>query len=252
MLVICNGAYKSGSTWLFRIVQEMTRYALPPERYARPGWSGTGVSPHLLKAFLDEVDYAGRDYVFKAHIFYKHHLVARRPHVTVLNITRDIRDVVVSAFHYERMKGHYAGDDFASYYRTRGREVVRMVARYNRLWAATTDTFTANYERLHDSFAEETAKIAEFLNVTLKDDDVERIHAATALDQMRERYNEVSPDGQMQFYRKGETGDWRNHFDDALSADAQQLERTAGLHFPTLLHLALNRARCVFRGREIE
>jgi len=251
MLVICNGAYKSGSTWLFRIVQEMTGYALPPERFARPGWSGTGVSPHLLKAFLDEVDYASHDYVFKAHIFYKHHLVAKRPHVTLLNITRDIRDVVVSAFHYERMKGRYAGDDFAGYYSTRGRDVIRMVARYNRLWTATPNTFTINYERLHDSFGDELAKLARFLGVTLKEGEVDRIHAATAIDQMRERYNEVSPDGQMQFYRKGEVGDWHNHFDDARSADALRLEQ-AEASFPTPLHLALNRARCIFRGHDIE
>src|SRR5207248_9998791 len=112
---------------------------------------------HLLERFLDEVDYASRDYVFKAHIFYKRHLLVNRPNVKILNITRDIRDVVVSAFHYERMKGKYTGGEgaFAGYYRTRGRRVVRMVARYNRLWAATPNTFAASYERLHESFGEE-------------------------------------------------------------------------------------------------
>jgi hypothetical protein len=29
MFVVCNGAYKSGSSWLFHIVQEFTEFRFP-------------------------------------------------------------------------------------------------------------------------------------------------------------------------------------------------------------------------------
>jgi hypothetical protein len=243
MLVIANGAYKSGSNWLLRIVQELTGYALPPEPFVRPGWGGTGVPPEKLAQFLDEVDYAGNGYLMKSHLFFKMRLVANRPNVKILNITRDLRDVVVSAFHYEQLKGKQQGGDFAEYYWRQGRHTAHYVTHYNRLWATVGNAFAANYEALQSEFATETRRVVQFLGLNVSDDAIERARSATTLKEMRAKYNDVSADGKMQFYRKGVVGDWQNHFDDAMLRDIERIQRRHA-YYPNLLDKMFYRYQC--------
>src|SRR3954464_6403407 len=89
VLIICNGAYKSGSTWLFRILLSMTRYNLIPEQYHAPGWNGLGIKPSLLAKFLKTENYRDTNYILKGHFFHQYHLILSYPHVTVMNIRRD-------------------------------------------------------------------------------------------------------------------------------------------------------------------
>jgi Sulfotransferase domain len=251
MLLLANGAYKSGSTWLFRIVHELTGFSLPPKPYHRPGWEGTGVKPEMLKQFLDEVDYANHNYTFKAHVFFRYHLLAGRPNVKVLNVTRDTRDVIVSAFHYERMKGRYTGDDFSNYYWTKGRHVVHFVTHYNRLWARANNSFCASYEALLNDFENEVRRITAFIGFDATDEAIEKVKQSTSLDQMRAKYNEVSKDGTMQFYRKGGVGDWQNHFKEAELADLAKIERRHE-NFPNWMNLVVHRLRGELRRAAVE
>jgi len=242
MLVVANGAYKSGSTWLFRVMHDLTGFKLPPEKFHRAGWAGTGVEPKVLKSFLHEVDYANENYIFKAHTFFQRHLLVNKPNVRVLNVTRDLRDVVVSAFHYERMKGRFEGTDFLKYYWSQGRHVAHYVVHYNGLWAAAKNAYSASYEALLSDFNNEVRKVCAFLNFEVTDADLDRVREANTIDQMRAKYNEVSADGQMQFYRKGTAGDWESHFDEASLADVEKIQRRHR-HYPNFLDLAIHRWR---------
>jgi hypothetical protein len=251
VLIICNGAYKSGSTWLFRILLTMTKYDLIPEQYHAPGWGGLGIKPSLLAKFLKNEDYASHNYILKGHFYLQHHLIQNRPNVTVMNIRRDTRDVVVSAFHYERMKGRYEGESFEGYYWTRGWRVAQQVIRYNRLWADNPRSYMSSYETLHSDFAGEVQRLADILGFKLTDEDVKRIHDENTLESLREKYDEKSSDGKMSFYRKGVTGDWQEHMSEDIVKDVERIDREeAG--FPTrldLLNLRMRYAMSLLRDK---
>src|SRR5687768_12681908 len=106
MLVIANGAYKSGSSWLYTIVRELVGGQRVPEAYQFPRWRHSALHPDRVAAFLDEVDFRSQDFLAKNHLARPDHreLLANRESVRLLNITRDLRDVLVSAYHHESGK----------------------------------------------------------------------------------------------------------------------------------------------------
>lgn len=248
MLLISNGAYKSGSTWLLRILMNMTGYAGPPPQFDRSNWAGRGVPPERLKQFLEQVDYANHDYLFKAHLFFKGHLVANRPNVRIVNITRDIRDVVVSAFYFAQLRKTFAGTDFDRFYWEKGRHIARWVIQYNRLWQKVPNACTLSYERLHQDFAGELQSLAAFVGIAIQPQDIERIRGQTELNSLRTQYDEVSADGTLQFYRKGIVGDWQNHLSEAVLADLRDVEHQER-NYPSRWNLVMLRLRNLTEAR---
>jgi len=222
MLVIANGTYKSGSSWLFWLLVGMTGYPFPPAEFARKGWNGTGVDPKKLHKFLDQINRTNGNYVFKAHIFLKHDLIASHPHVRIMHITRDIRDALVSAFYYERMKGQCRSDNFEDYYWRHGRKRARYIISYNRLWDTVPNKFLTTYEALHGNFEAEVHRMAAHLGITLKDGDMERLRKASDIDSLREKYAETDSD--QKFFRKGVIGDWQSHFNPAMADDLAKID----------------------------
>ncbi|HZZ45082.1 MAG TPA: sulfotransferase domain-containing protein [Tepidisphaeraceae bacterium] len=242
MLIICNGAYKSGSTWLFRILLTMTQYDLIPPAYHAPGWNGLGIKPSLLAKFLKRENYRDHNYILKGHFFLQYHIIVGKPNVTVMNIRRDTRDVVVSAFHYERMKGKCQSDSFEGYYWTRGWRIAQQVIRYNRLWENKPNTYMSSYETLHTDFPGEVHRLASFLGFSLSQADVQRLHDENTLESLREKYDEKSSDGKMSFYRKGVIGDWQEHMSEEIVQDIARIDREeAG--YPTRMDLLNLRGR---------
>jgi len=222
VLVIANGTYKSGSSWLFWLLVTMTGYPFPPDEFARPGWNGTGVAPKKLRRFLDEVDHSKQNHVFKAHIFLKHDLIAANPNVKVMHITRDIRDALVSAFYYEVMKGQCSSEDFEQYYWRHGRRRAKYIICYNRLWEKIPRRFETRYEKLHEDFEGEVHRIADHLGVELKNGDMDKLRKSSDLESLREKYAEKDRD--QRFFRHGVVGDWQSHFTPAMLDDLARIE----------------------------
>jgi hypothetical protein len=131
MLVLCNGAYKSGSTWLFNIVAQLTAFEFPPPSYRNRKWRNPSIDPARLVDFLRSVDFRTRNFVSKQHIGEQRprDLVLATEDVLVLDIDRDLRDVIVSAYYHHRRDGRFVGS-IADFYRTEGRLIAHQVSRY--------------------------------------------------------------------------------------------------------------------------
>lgn len=223
LLIVSNGAFKSGSTWLFNILRELTACPPPPPEYTKAGWGNPSIAPDRLADLLAHMDAHGGRYLSKNHLRKpaQRDLLLSRPYVRVLDIERDIRDVVVSAYYHDRRKKGYTGA-FDRYFVERGYKKARFVTRYHELWAVgSPQVYCASYERLHSDFDAEVARIAAFVGVALDPPTLERVRQATTLDALRESYGEQ--DKAERFFRKGITGDWQNHFTPALLAE---LDRT--------------------------
>lgn len=228
MLVVANGAYKSGSSWLLAIVKELAPFEEVPVAFRSPFHKEAWIDVPRLKAFLDSGCYVSRDIVSKGHFSRQRdrRLLLTRPNVLVLNIERDLRDALVS--HYYHMKrDHKLNWSFAEYYRRLGRYKAKQILAYHATWRESApNLYLSSYERLKEDFEGELGNIARFLDAPLTPERAEQIRDRTSLKTMqKERGQDHLPEDQ-RFFRKGIVGDWMNHFDDDMLADLERV--TAG------------------------
>lgn len=220
MIILANGAVKSGSTWLFHIARELTHFGPPPARYANPKWQSQpvySIDQSKLGTFLRDGEVVGCDMLAKNHFGGRQErdLLLSLPFLRVLNITRDIRDVVTSAYHHGRLAQKNL-DDFTSYYWRRGRIVAQKVMDYQIIWDVhSTRYLCVSYEELLANFSGEVERIGLFLGQPPTAADIERIYQATSPSALTANYGFSD----LNRYRSGTSGDWRNHFDKDCEAD---------------------------------
>ena len=229
MLVICNGAIKSGSTWLYNILFNLAEFQRPPERYLTEGSrkrkKNPCIQPRFLADFLEHEDIASNDYLSKNHIGRQEHrdMLMDNPDVFVFDIERDVRDMVVSAYYDECNRNGYQGD-FGSYYWSTGRYVADDVIRYHAIWRDAGKHFCmVSYERLHEDFAGEAERIAQTLGITLDADAIADLQEKTSIGSLRKRYQDEALYKENKFFRRGVVGDWQNHFDASMIDDIDSI-----------------------------
>lgn len=208
MIIICNGAFKSGSSWLLNIVRQLVSPQPIGEAWRNAKWNSPSISPDQLGDFLKVHSGDGNTYVSKNHLATVSErellLGGRYPDVRVLNITRDIRDVVVSAYYHAKRVDEYEGA-FSTYFRDKGLKVAARVCEYNQLWSGGSDgLFVASYERLQLNGGSEIRAIADFLDLELSEERIDEVHERTRFDSWKERTGSAH-------MRKGVIGDWKNH-----------------------------------------
>jgi hypothetical protein len=227
MLIVCNGAYKSGSTWLFNIVRALGGFASPDPRFLNPRWKNPSIAPERLHAFLEQTDPEQRDYLVKQHFFTRRErdLLYAAPGVKVLDIERDLRDMVVSAYHHHVRATRFVGA-FKDFYWIEGRMIVDHVCRYHRFWRGPDDkVMCVSYERLQRDFAAEVTRIARFVGRDLPPEQLAEVRAATTLRALRQRYGEGAGAQAGGFFRKGQVGDWERHFQADMLADLERVTK---------------------------
>lgn len=232
MLIICNGAIKSGSTWLYNILTQLVDCQHPPEQYLT-GRSEKSpcIKPELLSSFLDVEDYVNNNYITKNHLSSVEHrdLIKSRTHVFLFDIERDPKDVVVSNYYHDCFRNGYKGD-FKQYYWENGRYVASQLSYYHNLWRdQATNFYISSYERLHNEFPKEVEAISAVLCISLTPQEIDSIMESTSLGTLRKDYQDDARYQGDKFFRKGVVGDWRNHFDSKMLKDIERIE-TCGIH----------------------
>jgi hypothetical protein len=223
-LVLANGAFKSGSTWLRDIVQYMREFHPIPHRYARsrlPHW----IRETMIEPFLEDPGIDGV-YLSKSHIYLPEVVrrVSSHGNVRILNIRRDLRDVVVSAYyHYRRKTGRQW--TFSDYYWKVGRLKAYEVIEYQNAWqSASGHVLFTEYEALKSDFANEVVRIAAFLDLPVTLERAGEIRELTDISRSRQRRGEENLREEDRFFRKGIVGDWENHFAPDELRDVERIE----------------------------
>lgn len=237
MLVVANGAFKSGSTWLFHVVRDMTGYGPVPTAYLNSDWKHPSILPEKLQSLLETVDLTKHHYLVKNHFDTPEQraLLLAYPDVRVLNIRRDPRDVVVSAYYHMQNFQGYEGS-FEHYYWSHGRHIADKVRRYHELWSPEPGRiYVSAFERLKSAFEDECRALGTFLGIGLTDEDIAAIAESTAID--RRRRKQQTAEGRPAFFRGGRVGDWKAHLTPLMLADLERIPHE-GLT-PTSLGLRL-------------
>jgi hypothetical protein len=228
MIIFANGAQKSGSTWLMHIALQLRPCEEPPAAYWNPRWKS---SPHYsvdhgkLRAFLKDPAINGRDLMVKFHHSYigGRNAMLARPDARVLNIRRDLRDVIVSAY-YHKVKEQGDQRDFATYYWSHGRRLAWQVLAYHIVWDIRSPRYLRlEYEDLLNDFSGQVRRVAALLDVAVTDQRIAEIQRATSPESLNEQYSFSD----FNRFRKGGSGDWQNHLTDDQLADLAHLTAVA-------------------------
>ena len=222
MLILANGAFKSGSTWLYFAVGRLTGFPPPPDEFRNPRWLTPSIDPEKLADALARLDYHVDDYMAKTH-FWKpeqRDLILSYDDVYVLNIKRDMRDVVVSAYYHECRNSGYK-ESFQHFYWQRGKEVAQRVADYHEVWSlGSSRVHTSSFEHMIEHGADELCRIAGFLGLHPTDEVIEDILAFLQIDHIRRAMGQEHD--KIPFFRKGVAGDWKNHFTAEITEDFEE------------------------------
>lgn len=228
MLVICNGAIKSGSTWLYNILRCLHPFEAPGDEYLTlRNPRHPCIRPDRIEDFLNSENYEDRYYLSKNHFdqAWQRDLLASREHVFVFDIERDPRDVVVSHYYHERLRNGYEGE-FTDFYWTTGRETASRLSRYHELWRnAGPRAYVASYEKLHREFETEVRRIASVLGTSVSAERAAAIREKTSIAALRKDYEKEPRFQGDKFFRKGTIGDWENHFDARMLRDIERIRR---------------------------
>jgi hypothetical protein len=225
MLVLANGAFKSGSTWLRDIVLQLLPFEPIPKQFQHPDlphW----IDERKLRAFLRQGDHRTRAYLSKAHLYdpgLRDALLADES-VRVFNIKRDMKDVLVSHYFHIRRMNKVSGS-FADYYWKLGRLKAWQMWRYHEIWSRPSPRlFSTTFEQLKTSFADEVQRIGRFLGVALSGSRIAEIQQETTLQRLQEKRGEADKPEAERFFRRGEIGDWKMHFNQEMLDDLAALE----------------------------
>ena len=231
MLVISNGAMKSGSTWLTAILRAMVDHkTLPPGFHDERFGDLPTIKREKLLQFLNEVDYQRENYVSKNHFYYERRLLSRYKNVYVLDVRRDMADTLVSLFFHTKKKNSEWNivddtlNDVKKAFWIHGPRMAQGIARYHAVWRKKCSwVYVSSYERLKADSAKEIAAIGSFLGLTLSEKRIGEIIEETSFKKMANA-NRPSDSGMEARFRKGVVGDHKNYFDDDIVADIRRVE----------------------------
>lgn len=229
MLIIANGAVKSGSTWLAAILMQVVEPKPLPKDFQGPG-TFPSIQRDKLRQFLNQVDYRRDHYVSKSHFFFERRLLSRYKDVYVFDITRDVPDTLVSLYFHARKKMKQWNmtdatlDDVRAGYWRYGADQVRDLVRYHAIWGRPAPwIYVSSYERLKADAHQEIAAIGRFLRLPLSAERIDAIVQATSFEAMSGASRPAGSDLDVRF-RKGVVGDHKNYFDEDILRDIRRIE----------------------------
>jgi len=238
MLIICNGAFKSGSSWLHAIVVELIAVKkinifMVPVKYTNDINSPTTIIESRLKQFIENEDYTLKNYLTKSHFLNDDTLkINFSDNIKILFIERDIRDAIVS--HFFHIKNKYRLNlSFSVYYFLLGRYKSYEIMLFNlRCKKKIGESNFFYFSDLKNNFEDTVKEIALVIGINdLSIRELMVIKENTSLLSLREglkrgnsKYYPSKRDDNWRLFREGKIGGWRNYFSNYQLKDINEIE----------------------------
>ena len=171
MLIICNGNFKSGSTWLHFIVSEILKLKGinifdTKEKYTNNVNSPTSIVESKLNEFLINEDYKTNYYLTKSHYLSKKTFNMKADkNIKFFFIDREINDVIVSHFHHFKIRIKLKLS-FQTYFffigKLKAYEVLNLRKLYSRF---SNEKNSFLYSDLINNFEDSVNKISKYLDL---------------------------------------------------------------------------------------
>ncbi len=219
MLVIANGAFKSGSTWQRNLIKGLMDFEPMPE-ILRSEEYDSFINGGRLTDIIKSSEIRKHNYLAKAHIYKKDQielLTKNNDDVKIFMIERDIRDAIVSHYNHFINVRRYK-PTFKTYYWLIGRYKAIQLIKYNRNWAPyQKNVFHSTFESLKMDTSGELKRFADFLGVVIDERRINEIIEAYSIQKVRQNSD------RKWFFRKGEIGDYRNYLTSSIEKDLERI-----------------------------
>ncbi|MAJ90382.1 MAG: hypothetical protein CMD08_03810 [Flavobacteriales bacterium] len=225
-LILSNGNFKSGSTWITAIINELINqesHELPLD-YRSPKHKNW-IHRYKIKDFIFSDEFlSSTSWVSKTHIYnwkiIKVILKYQR-NIKVVNIERDLKDVLVSHYFHLLNSGKIKWD-FKAYFNNLGKYKAIQYIQYHKVWSQFDFCLNLKYEDLRHSTAEVIVQVAEYLDV--KSFNIESIILETDIENLRSNHKSKNLNEEKWFFRKGIVGDWKSYFDASMIAKVNDIK----------------------------
>ena len=237
MLVLANGAFKSGSTWLFSILKATETFeSLPAEFSMDTEGDRQWLKPERVKDFLESGVYRDADYLAKGHHFGRgvRELFLSYEGVVVFNIKRDLKDSLVAHFYHLIRQNKLSADvarperrreGFSSYYWRLGRFKAQQIMTYHQVWDAPSPrVYVSSFERLKTDFEDEVRRIGRPIGFDFSPGEIAELARKTNIQTLQQARGFDKVPEHKRFFRKGLVGEWREHFGPAELADIEKVQ----------------------------
>lgn len=240
MLIIANGAFKSGSTWQRDILQCILEFTKVPIKYA------SKKNQHLiaekeLPDFIKNEDIQAKNYITKAHIYNERMIkkITNKKYVYIFIITRSPEDAIVS--HYYHIKNLKKLDyEFSKYYWKIGRYKLMQICKYEKTWKKYKDAdnvYHSTFEGLKKDFEGEIEGYLEFLGMSVHQGVIDKIVENTDINKKRNESNRAW------FFRKGITGESKDYIDAKIRIDIEKIKNAKISIMDRVIYLLIIEAR---------
>ena len=226
MLIICNGAFKSGSSWLHAILIELLKIKkIPlkrvPDFYTNDTNSPTKIIESNLDKFIFHESFEKQNYITKAHFFKTNTLKSAYPdNVKFIFVKRSMKDAIVSHFYHIKNKFRL-NITFKLYYIFLGKYKSYEIYLFNKRCKEHfgKDNFIY-YHDLKNNFSSVIDKLCDILNIEyLIDSEIEILRQETSIDKLRQKSKTGQSDyypskrkDNWKYFRKGTEGNWVDYF----------------------------------------
>jgi len=227
VLILSNGNFKSGSTWVTAIIKEIVRNKKTrfPIAFQNPKYDNW-INRFKISKFINSSYFSTENiWVSKTHIYQPNimlDIIKCQENVKVINIERDIKDVIVSHF-YHLKNSKKINLNFEDYFELWGKYKAIQYLKYSISWKEVDFCLKIKYEDLKASTPETIKKIADYLGV--KNIDVLKVQEETELKKLRGSSAQKGLNEDEWFYRKGVVGDWKNYFDEKMLKKISLIEQ---------------------------
>ena len=227
VLILSNGNFKSGSTWVTAIIKEIVRNKKTrfPIAFQNPKYDNW-INRFKISKFINSSYFSTENiWVSKTHIYQPNimlDIIKCQENVKVINIERDIKDVIVSHF-YHLKNSKKISLNFEDYFELWGKYKAIQYLKYSISWKEVDFCLKIKYEDLKASTPETIRKIADYLGV--KNIDVLKVQEETELKKLRGSSAQKGLNEDEWFYRKGVVGDWKNYFDEKMLKKISLIEQ---------------------------
>ena len=186
----------------------------------------------LESAFLKVLKKRPSPRILNTHLPYKFiPKQAFEKKIKIILLHRNPKDAMVSFYHHlNQMKGHDEGS-FEDFFNHRLKDFCRNFAEYYVEWEkaiechSDVEVYKSIYEEMKSNPVDGVISLNNYLNTGCSQELCEKIASACCFETLKKAKDQkesdfvkqLFKDNKPQFYRKGEVGDWKNHFTPAMS-----------------------------------
>lgn len=236
MFVLSNGAFKSGSTWLWTIIGETNQFKELPKEYGRgPGKVRAFLKPGKIPDFLESGIYESENYWAKGHFFddRSRDLFLSYDSVYIFNIKRDVKDSLVSHYYHlirqnklneQLSRPENIRKGFSDYYWRFGRYKAQQLMIYHKAWdIPSSKVYVSSFERLKNDYENEVGRIGKFLGLDFSSVEIDRLKNVTSIQNVQKTKGQDKLPEHKRFIRKGLIGESKQYFTGSMNDDVESI-----------------------------